>query len=70
MVALPAGFSLQEYLALEHQNTIRREYRQGLVYADSFFYYPDVFVTCDPRDKDDKFKDYALTTSLEEYVLY
>ncbi len=132
MIAIPAGFSPQEYLALEHENTIRHEYRQGLVYAmaggsddysriainfltalnlhdgacqffsgdvkvsyaDAFFYYPDAFVTCDPRDREDryvkrypklvaevlspstvdfdrgdKFKDYALLASLEEYVL-
>ncbi|MEM9484900.1 MAG: Uma2 family endonuclease [Cyanobacteria bacterium P01_F01_bin.116] len=134
MVALPAGFSPREYLSLEHTNTIRHEYRQGLVYAmaggsddhsrisinfltalnlhfrdndcqffsgdvkvnyaDDFFYYPDAFVTCDPRDRNDryvkrypkliaevlspstedfdrsdKFKDYTLLESLEEYVL-
>lgn len=63
-------------------------------YADLFFYYPDAFVTCDPRDRadryvkrypkviaevlspstqefdqGDKFKDYALLDSLEEYIL-
>ena len=134
MVALPAGFSPQEYLAIEHENAIRHEYRQGLVYAmaggsddhsriainfltalnlhlrdgdcqffsadvkvnyaDLFFYYPDAFVTCDPRDRadryvkrypkliaevlspstqefdqGDKFNDYALLDSLEEYIL-
>ncbi|MEM6255776.1 MAG: Uma2 family endonuclease [Cyanobacteria bacterium P01_D01_bin.156] len=134
MVALPAGFSPQEYLALEYENTIRHEYRQGLVYAmaggsddhsriainfltalnlhlrdgtcqffsgdvkvnyaDDFFYYPDAFVICNPNDRkdryvkrypklitevlspatkdfdrSDKFKDYALLSSLEEYVL-
>ncbi|ESA36599.1 hypothetical protein N836_06725 [Leptolyngbya sp. Heron Island J] len=134
MMAIPAGFSPQEYLALEHENAIRHEYRQGLVYAmasgsddhsriainfltalnlhlrdgtcqffsgdvkvnyaDDFFYYPDAFVTCNPRDREDryvkrypklitevlspsttdfdrgdKFKDYALLASLEEYVL-
>ncbi len=134
MVAPPAGFSPDEYLSLEHENTIRHEYRQGLVYAmaggsddhsrisinfltalnlhfrdnecqffsgdvkvnyaDAFFYYPDAFITCDPRDRDhryvkrypkliaevlspsteefdrgDKFKDYSLLESLEEYVL-
>ena len=134
MIAIPAGFSPQEYLALEHENAIRHEYRQGLVYAmaggsddhsriainfltvlnlhlrdgtcqffsgdvkvnyaDAFFYYPDAFVTCDSRDREDryvkrypklvtevlspstadfdrgdKFKDYALLVSLEEYVL-
>lgn len=25
---------------------------------ETFFYYPDVFVTCDPRDTDDYFSDY------------
>ena len=134
MVPLPAGFSPQEYLSLEHENAIRHEYRQGLVYAmaggcddhsriainlltalnlhlrdgdcqffsgdvkvnyaEAFFYYPDAFVTYDPRDSDDryvkrypkliaevlspstaafdqgdKFEDYALLASLEEYVL-
>ncbi|NEQ50955.1 MAG: Uma2 family endonuclease [Leptolyngbya sp. SIO3F4] len=134
MITPPAGFSPQEYLAIEHENAIRHEYRQGLVYAmaggsddhsriainfltalnlhlregdcqffsadvkvnyaDLFFYYPDAFVTCDPRDRTDryvkrypkliaevlspsteefdrgdKFKDYALLDSLEEYVL-
>lgn len=24
-------------------------------YADDFFYYPDVFVTCDPRDREDRY---------------
>jgi len=33
MIAVPGGFSPQEYLALEHNNAIRHEYRQGLVYA-------------------------------------
>ena len=28
-----AGFSPQEYLAIERENAIRHEYRQGLVYA-------------------------------------
>ncbi|MEM1250976.1 MAG: Uma2 family endonuclease [Cyanobacteria bacterium P01_H01_bin.21] len=95
MIAIPAGFSPQEYLALEHENAIRHEYRQGLVYAmaggsddhsriainfltvlnlylrdgtcqffsgnvkvnyaDDFFYYPDAFVTCDPRDREDRY---------------
>jgi Uma2 family endonuclease len=32
-VAIPSGFSPQEYLALEHDNAIRHEYRRGLVYA-------------------------------------
>ena len=95
MVAIPAGFSPQEYLALERENVVRHEYRCGLVYAmaggsddhdelslnliellrqhlrgggcavrsgnvkvnyrDAFFYYPDVFVTCDPRDREDRY---------------
>jgi Uma2 family endonuclease len=95
MGAIPAGFSPEEYLAMEQDNSIRHEYRQGLVYAmaggsddhsrlainlltelnlhlrDSdcqffsgdvkvncnacFFYYPDAFVTCDPRDRDDRY---------------
>ena len=63
-------------------------------YKDDFYYYPDAFVTCDPRDRQDrylkrypklitevlssstatfdqgeKFKDYQLIESLEEYVL-
>lgn len=63
-------------------------------YLDDFFYYPDAFVTCDQRDREDryikrypkliaevlspstevfdcgdKFKDYQLLDSLEEYVL-
>jgi Uma2 family endonuclease len=90
-----AGFSPQNYLLLEQENTIRHEYRQGLVYAmaggsddhsrlsinfltalnlhlgdgdcqffsgdvkvnyaDNFFYYPDAFVTCDPRDREDRY---------------
>jgi Uma2 family endonuclease len=33
MRAIPAGFSPQAYLALEHQHRIRHEYRLGLVYA-------------------------------------
>lgn len=141
MIAIPSGFSPEEYLSIEHENTIRHEYQRGLVYAmaggsddhdelslnliellrekvrDSgcsvrsgnvkvnyaaeFFYYPDAFVTCDPRDKSDryvkrypkliaevlspstkkfvsealeedrtdKFEDYQLLESLEEYVL-
>ncbi|WP_341735259.1 Uma2 family endonuclease [Microcoleus sp. CAWBG640] len=141
MIAIPSGFSPEEYLSIEHENTIRHEYRRGLVYAmaggsddhsrlainlltainfhlrdgdcqffsgdvkvnyaDEFFYYPDAFVTCDPRDKSDryvkrypkliaevlspstkkfvsealeedrtdKFEDYRLLESLEEYVL-
>ena len=95
MLAIPAGFSPQEYLALEQENAVRHEYRQGLVYAmvgnsddhsriginfltalnlhlrdgdcqffagdvkvnyaDAFFYYPDAFVTCDPRDRQDRY---------------
>ncbi len=95
MVAVPSGFSPQDYLALEQANPIRHEYRRGLVYAmtggsdshnrlsinliteinlhlrdsncqffsgdvkvnyrDDFFYYPDAFVTCDPRDLEDRY---------------
>jgi Uma2 family endonuclease len=33
MIAIPAGFSPQEYLVMERENAIRHEYRQGLVYA-------------------------------------
>lgn len=95
MIAIPSGFSPQEYLAIERENIIRHEYQRGLVYAmaggsddhdelslnliellrqklrdrgcsvrsgnvkvnyaDLFFYYPDVFVTCDPRDRDDRY---------------
>jgi Uma2 family endonuclease len=95
IVTIPSGFSPQEYLALEHDNAIRHEYRRGLVYAmaggsdshsrlcinllteinlhlrggdcqffsgdvkvsyiDDFFYYPDAFVTCDPRDLEDRY---------------
>jgi Uma2 family endonuclease len=95
MVAIPAGFSPQDYLLLEQENSIRHEYRQGLVYAmaggsddhsrlsinfltalnlhlgdgdcqffagdvkvnyaDAFFYYPDAFVTCDSRDREDRY---------------
>ena len=33
MMAIPSGFSPAEYLALEQDNTIRHEYRHGLVYA-------------------------------------
>jgi Uma2 family endonuclease len=141
MIAIPSGFSPEEYLSLEYENTIRHEYRRGLVYAmaggsddhdelslnliellrqkvrdggcsvrsgnvkvnytGEFFYYPDAFVTCDPRDRSDryvkrypkliaevlspstkkfvsealeedrtdKFEDYQLLESLEEYVL-
>ena len=114
MIAIPAGFSPQEYLAMEHENTIRHEYRQGLVYAmaggsdnhsrlsinllteinlhlrnsdcqffsgdvkvnyaDDFFYYPDAFVTCDSRDREDRYvKRYpkliaeVLSPSTEEF---
>ncbi|MEZ2276412.1 MAG: Uma2 family endonuclease [Microcoleus sp.] len=95
MIAIPSGFSPEEYLSLEHENTVRHEYQRGLVYAmaggsddhdelslnliellrekvrDSgcsvrsgnvkvnyaaeFFYYPDAFVTCDPRDRSDRY---------------
>jgi Uma2 family endonuclease len=95
MGAIPAGFSPEEYLAMEQDNSIRHEYRQGLVYAMAggsddhsrlainlltelnlhlrngdcqffsgdvkvnyradFFYYPDAFVTCDLRDRDDRY---------------
>ncbi|MEB3231708.1 MAG: Uma2 family endonuclease [Leptolyngbyaceae bacterium] len=95
MIAIPSGFSPEEYLALEQQNPIRHEYRHGQVYAmaggsddhdeiclnlieilrrqvreqgcevrsgnvkvnyaQSFYYYPDVFVTCDHRDRQDRY---------------
>jgi Uma2 family endonuclease len=95
MIAIPSGFSPEEYLSLEHENKVRHEYRRGLVYAmaggsddhsriainfltvinfhlrdgecrffsgdvkvnyaDAFFYYPDAFVTCDPRDNSDRY---------------
>ena len=95
MIAIPSGFSPEDYLALERDNTVRHEYRRGLVYAmavrsddhsrlcinfitainlhlrdgdcqffsadvkvnygDAFFYYPDAFVTCDPRDREDRY---------------
>ena len=95
MIAIPSGFSPEEYLSLEHDNTVRHEYQRGLVYAmaggsddhdelslnliellrqkvrdsccsvrsgnvkvnyaDEFFYYPDAFVTCDPRDRSDRY---------------
>ncbi|MBE9163872.1 Uma2 family endonuclease [Tychonema sp. LEGE 06208] len=95
MIAIPSGFSPQDYLSLERDNIIRYEYRHGLVYAmarssdnhsrlsinlltainlhlrdgdcqffsgdvkvnyaDAFFYYPDAFVTCDPRDRNDRY---------------
>jgi Uma2 family endonuclease len=114
MIAIPAGFSSQEYLVMEQANTIRHEYRRGLVYAmaggsddhsrlsinllteinlhlrdsdcqffsgdvkvnysDDFFYYPDAFVTCDPRDREDRYvKRYpkliveVLSPSTEEF---
>ncbi|MGF1497283.1 MAG: Uma2 family endonuclease [Elainellaceae cyanobacterium] len=114
MIAIPAGFSPQEYLAIEYQTVIRHEYRHGLVYAmaggsdnhsrlsinllteinlhlrdsdcqffsgdvkvnyaDDFFYYPDAFVTCDPRDTADRYvKRYpkliaeVLSPSTEEF---
>ncbi len=114
MIAIPAGFSPQEYLAMEHENAIRHEYRQGLVYAmaggsdnhsrlsinllteinlhlregdcqffsgdvkvnyaNNFFYYPDTFVTCNPRDRSDRYvKRYpklvaeVLSPSTEEF---
>jgi Uma2 family endonuclease len=95
MVAIPSGFSAQEYLSIEQDSKLRHEFRYGLVYAmagssdyhdelclnliellrqkarlqdcsvrsgnvkvnykDDFFYYPDAFVTCDPRDRDDRY---------------
>lgn len=95
MIALPSGFSSQDYLVLERNAEIRHEYRQGLIYAmsgssddhdeiclnliellrqklrdsgcavrsgnvkvnyaDAFFYYPDIFVTCDKRDREDRY---------------
>ncbi len=95
MVALPAGFSPEDYLVMERDSVVRHEYRQGLVYAmaggsdghsriainllteinlhlrnsdcqffssdvkvshaDAFFYYPDAFVTCDLRDRNDRY---------------
>ncbi|MEG4500561.1 Uma2 family endonuclease [Microcoleus sp. F10-C6] len=33
MIAIPSGFSPEDYLALERDNTVRHEYRRGLVYA-------------------------------------
>ena len=33
MIAIPAGFSPQDYLAVEQENTLRHEFRYGLVYA-------------------------------------
>ncbi|MEM9155959.1 MAG: Uma2 family endonuclease [Cyanobacteria bacterium P01_F01_bin.33] len=45
-------------------------------YRDSFYYYPDAFVTCDPRDRDDRYiKRYpkliveVLSTSTEIFDL-
>ncbi|MFW5666153.1 MAG: Uma2 family endonuclease [Coleofasciculus sp.] len=95
MVAIPAGFSPEEYLQLEERALIRHEFRCGLVYAiaggsanhsriainlltafnlhfrsdrcqffsgdvklnyaERFYYYPDAFVTCDLRDRDDPY---------------
>ncbi|NMG59235.1 Uma2 family endonuclease [Geitlerinema sp. P-1104] len=95
MVAIPAGFSPEEYLRLEEQALTRHEFRCGLVYAmaggsanhnritinlltafnlhftddrcqffsgdvklnyaERFYYYPDAFVTCDPRDREDSY---------------
>ena len=95
MIAIPAGFSPEEYLALEAAAPVRHEFRRGLVYAMAggsddhsrlsinlltalnlhlrdgdcqfysgdvkvnyaaeFYYYPDAFVTCDPRDKGDRY---------------
>ena len=114
MIAIPSGFSPQDYLAIEQENTIRHEYRRGLVYAmaggsddhsrlsinllteinlhlrdsdcqffsgdvkvnyaDDFFYYADAFVTCDRRDRKDRYvKRYpkliaeVLSPSTEEF---
>jgi len=114
MVAIPYHVSPTEYLALDRQNPIRHEYRQGLVYAmtggsdahariafnllreiddglgdsscrfygsdvkvnyqEDFYYYPDAFVTCDERDRQDRFiKRYpkliaeVLSTSTEAF---
>lgn len=114
MIAIPAGFSPDEYLALEQESRIRHEYRHGLVYAMAggsddhnrlminlitelnlhlrdgdcqffsgdvkvnyaadFFYYPDAFVTCDLRDRADRYvKRYpkliaeVLSDSTEEF---
>ena len=35
----------------------------------SRFYYPDLIMTCDERDRGRKFADYRRSDSLEEYVL-
>ncbi|MDC0835980.1 hypothetical protein AY599_16830 [Leptolyngbya valderiana BDU 20041] len=114
MVAIPHHISPTDYLALDRQNPIRHEYRQGLVYAmtggsdahsritinllsllnlhldetpcrlyngdvkvnyqEDFYYYPDAFVTCDERDRQDRFiKRYpkfiaeVLSTSTEAF---
>ncbi|MEG3910090.1 hypothetical protein QUB37_25905 [Microcoleus sp. AT3-A2] len=32
-MAIPSGFSPEDYLALERDHTVRHEYRRGLVYA-------------------------------------
>jgi Uma2 family endonuclease len=33
MIAIPSGFSPEDYLPLERDNTVRHEYRRGLVYG-------------------------------------
>ncbi|WP_333157937.1 Uma2 family endonuclease [Microcoleus sp. Pol14C4] len=33
MIAIPCGFSPEDYLALKRDRTVRHEYRRGLVYA-------------------------------------
>ncbi|MCG9885144.1 MAG: Uma2 family endonuclease [Cyanobacteria bacterium] len=101
MVSIPAGFTPDDYLALEELASCRHEFRCGLVYAmaggsanhsrlainlvtafnlhfvedrcqffpgdvklnyaERFYYYPDAFVTCDPRDRgDDYIKRYPI----------